>query len=95
MRRGQKALTIEWVEENVGELEKLVSLKGIEEKDFDMCPYLIPFINMFDYVQRHLVKEGVSSELIVDLFGRYQVHRKVVEERFGRYKQTGVACNTK
>lgn len=59
LRRGQKELTMEWVEKNVGGLAKSVSMKGNENKDFDMCLYLIPFINMFDYVQRQLVKESV------------------------------------
>tara|TARA_R110001592_G_scaffold259254_1_gene523202 strand:+ start:28 stop:1149 length:1122 start_codon:yes stop_codon:yes gene_type:complete len=95
LRLGKKALTIGWVDESVGALTKLGPSKGIHDEDFDLCLYLIPFINMFDYIQRKLVNEGVASELVVDLFGRYHDHRKVVEDRFGSYKQTGVACHTK
>lgn len=94
LRKGQKALTMEWIDENVGDLAKLSDTKGIDEKDFDLVKYLIPFINMFDFVQRQLMIDGVPEDLIVELFSRYHIHRRVVQDRYEKFKHTGAVCHT-
>lgn len=89
LRKGKKPLTISWVEENLGDLQDINS-----SEDFDTTYHVIPFINMLNYIQRTLVKEGVSQDQIIELFGRYSEHRKAVDERYVNFKRSGVAHHT-
>lgn len=89
LRNGEKALTIEWVEENVGKLRLLDT-----GEDFDLCLYLIPFINMLDHVQRQSLKEGISEDLVVELFSRYHYHQKAVKNRYEAFKRTGLVLSS-
>ncbi len=83
-RSGELPLTIRWVEDNLGILGDVST-----GKDFDCAIYLIPFINMFDFVQRELLKADISHARIVELFGRYSEHQRVVKDRFDYFKRTG------
>ena len=51
---------------------------------------LLRLINMFTYVQRELCQVGKDADDIVQYFSEYPMYRRLVRERFNRFKQSGV-----
>ncbi|MBO7911147.1 hypothetical protein AB4166_02890 [Vibrio splendidus] len=51
---------------------------------------IIIFVNMFTYIQKELIKNGVAETLIVDTFRGYSRIKKLVAKRYSAFQETNI-----
>lgn len=54
------------------------------DKDFSL--FSIELINLFSYIQKELLKNGTSAQVIVDCFAKYNDYKELVDKRFEFFK---------
>lgn len=81
MRKGGQPLTIKSFESNVAAL--YVAKEDFNK--FDSTRMIIPFIQLFDNIQKKYVKEGISQEYIVEQFERYSDYFDLVSRRYNNF----------
>lgn len=57
-----------------------------DPKDVDFSLFSIELINLFSFIQKELLKEGSSAEVIVNCFARYEEYKALVNKRFENYQ---------
>lgn len=57
-----------------------------EPNDVEFSLFSIELINLFTFIQKELLKECVSPEVIVDLFSRYKEYKTLIDRRFEHFK---------
>ena len=56
-----------------------------DDKDFDSTLMIIPFIQLFDNLQRELLKEGINKESIVKQFEQYPKYLELVSHQYHEF----------
>lgn len=81
MRKGGQPLTIKSFENNVA-----VLYETNEDFDkFDSTRMIIPFIQLFDNIQRELIKKGIPKEKIVKQFEKYPDYLDLFSRRYKNF----------
>lgn len=82
-RKGDLRLTIKSFK------EKVAVLYGANDDfdELDSALIIIPFIQLFDSIQRELLKEGVPQEYIVKQFERYPIYLDLVSRRYKEFSE--------
>lgn len=57
-----------------------------DPKDADFSLFSIELINLFTFIQKELLKDGTSPEVIVNCFARYEEYKDLVNKRFENYQ---------
>lgn len=67
--------------------EKIAILYGASDES-DSALMIIPFIQLFDRIQREFIKEGVPQEYIVQQFEKYPLYVDLVSSRYKQFLKT-------
>ena len=83
-RSGKSPLTIKSFKKKIAVLYK----SNDDFDKLDCTQMIIPFIQLFDSIQRILIKEGLPHEYIVKQFERYPIYLDLVSLRYKQFCET-------
>lgn len=77
-RKGKLSITIK-------SFKKYVAILNESYDEYDPILMTIPFVQLFDNIQRELIKKGIPKEIIVKQFEKYPDYLELVSRRYNNF----------